>query len=180
MDEIEKKLFNVFFVFVFFGGVGSTLYHLLPNNFTLFWDRVPLTAASLSLLAAIVADRVSKPLGNYLLFPLLAFGILTSIYWEMTEVFGVGDIRSYAFANFLPAALIPAILIRVPGSLADTKYLWNLLAFFVIARVCELFDGVIYTLTLHLISGHVIKHLALGVGVYNVLEYLKNRKHKAQ
>uniref|UniRef100_A0AC35GXC2 Alkaline ceramidase n=1 Tax=Panagrolaimus sp. PS1159 TaxID=55785 RepID=A0AC35GXC2_9BILA len=176
MDLTEKNLFNVFFNSVFFAGIGSGFYHLIPNNFTLLFDRLPLTAASMALLSAILADRVSKSLGHKLLFPLLLFGILTALYWEFTEMIGSGDIRSYAFANFLPAILIPLILAKMPKKYSGTHHLWNLVLFFGIARFGEIADGLFYMLTFHIISGHVVKHLALSWGVYQVYQYLKNRK----
>uniref|UniRef100_A0AC34F6S9 Alkaline ceramidase n=1 Tax=Panagrolaimus sp. ES5 TaxID=591445 RepID=A0AC34F6S9_9BILA len=176
IDSTEKSLFNVFFYFVFFGGIGSAFYHLIPNNFTLLFDRLPITAAGMSLLAAIISDRVSKPLGHKLLFPLLLFGTLTALYWEFTEMIGAGDVRAYVFAQFLPAVLIPLILAKMPKPYSGTHHLWNLVLFFGIARFGEIADGLFYMLSFHLISGHVVKHLALSWGVYQVYEYLKNRK----
>lgn len=35
--------FFVFFMGVFFTGIGSAYYHLNPSNETLFWDRFPMT-----------------------------------------------------------------------------------------------------------------------------------------
>uniref|UniRef100_A0A914Y417 Alkaline ceramidase n=1 Tax=Panagrolaimus superbus TaxID=310955 RepID=A0A914Y417_9BILA len=180
IDSTEKRLFNVFFYFVFFGGIGSAFYHLIPNNFTLLFDRLPITAAGMSLLSAIIADRISKSLGHQLLFPLLLFGILSTLYWEFSELIGAGDIRAYAFAQFLPAILIPLILAKMPKSYSGTHYLWNLVLCFGIARFGEFADGLFYMLSFHLISGHVVKHLALSWGVYQVYEYLKNRKSTNQ
>jgi len=176
IDETERKLYNSFFVFVFFGGFGSAFYHLIPNHFTLLFDRLPLGAAGMALLSAVIADRISKPLGHKTLFPFLLFAALTAFYWEFTEMLGNGDVKGYAFAQFLPAVLIPIILLKMPKTYSGTHYLWNLILFFGIARIGEVADGIFYMFTFHLISGHTIKHLSLSWGVYNVYQYLKHRK----
>jgi len=58
---------------VFFAGValtsaGSAWYHLAPDDARLVWDRLPMTIAFMSLVAAVVSERISvrSILGRYL------------------------------------------------------------------------------------------------------------------
>lgn len=41
-------------------GVGSTYYHLHPDDAHLFWDRLPMTVGFMSLLAATIAERIGS------------------------------------------------------------------------------------------------------------------------
>ena len=50
----------VFFVGVALVSFGSAYYHLAPNNSTLFWDRLPMTVAFMSLLIAIIVEFVAN------------------------------------------------------------------------------------------------------------------------
>jgi hypothetical protein len=176
IDKVEGRLYASFFIFVFIGGFGSGFYHLNPTNFTLLFDRLPLAAAGMSLLSANVAERVSKTLGRNICFPLILFSTLATAYWGYTESKGIGDIRAYAFANFLPAFFIPFIYAFFPNPNISTKYFWRLVIFYAIARIAEGLDKQIFSLTFYWISGHTIKHLSLGLGVYQIYFYLKNRQ----
>ena len=43
---------------------GSAYYHLDPSTSTLVWDRLPMTAAFMTLLSAVLADRVAWVAGR--------------------------------------------------------------------------------------------------------------------
>uniref|UniRef100_A0A914P097 Alkaline ceramidase n=1 Tax=Panagrolaimus davidi TaxID=227884 RepID=A0A914P097_9BILA len=176
IDKIESNLYFAFFFFIFVGGFGSGFYHLDPSNFTLLFDRLPLSATGMSLLSALIAERISPTLARNLFFPLILFATLATIFWGYTESQGAGDIRAYAFVNFLPALFIPIILLFFPKNYSGTKYFVYLVIFFFISRVSESADKKVFALTFGLISGHTIKHLTLGFAVFQIYLYLKNRK----
>src|ERR1700757_873114 len=52
-----------FYIVVFFGmlltAAGSSYYHLAPDNDRLVWDRLPMTIVFMSLVAAMIAERIS-------------------------------------------------------------------------------------------------------------------------
>ena len=48
--------FAVFFISIIAVGIGSAYYHWQPDNESLFWDRLPMTMAFMSITAAIIAD----------------------------------------------------------------------------------------------------------------------------
>uniref|UniRef100_A0A914YSQ7 Alkaline phytoceramidase n=1 Tax=Panagrolaimus superbus TaxID=310955 RepID=A0A914YSQ7_9BILA len=176
IDKIESNLYAAFFFFIFIGGFGSGFYHLDPTNFTLLFDRLPLSATGMSLLSAIIAERISPILARNLFFPLILFSALATCFWGFTESQGAGDIRAYAFVNFLPALFIPITLLFFPKDYSGTKYFVKLVIFFFISRVAETLDKKVFALTFHLISGHTIKHLTLGFAVFQIYLYLKNRQ----
>ncbi|HLA38639.1 MAG TPA: alkaline phytoceramidase, partial [Candidatus Glassbacteria bacterium] len=65
-------LYAGFFALVALTGIGSSYYHLAPDNGRLFWDRLPLSLAFMCLLAAVVAERAGAKYGLRLLPVLLA------------------------------------------------------------------------------------------------------------
>src|SRR4029453_9270909 len=87
------------------GACGSAWYHLAPDNARLGFDRMPMTIAFMTLLAAVIADRVNWVAGRALLWPLIVTGIASSAWWIRTEAAGQGDLRPYALVQFLPMLL---------------------------------------------------------------------------
>ena len=102
---------RVFFTGVLLTGFGSAYYHLEPSNASLFWDRLPMTLSFMAFFAMIIGENLSPGLGRALLWPLLAVGVLSVVYWHITERAGHGDLRPYGLVQFLPMVLIPVILL---------------------------------------------------------------------
>lgn len=71
---------------------GSAYYHLLPDNERLFWDRLPMTIAFMSLIVAQIVDRISVRAGLALLAPMLLVGVASVVYWLATERAGAGTL----------------------------------------------------------------------------------------
>ena len=59
----ERWPYAVFFAGMVLTGLGSAYYHLVPDNERLFWDRLPMTIAFMSLIAAQVVDRIDTKTG---------------------------------------------------------------------------------------------------------------------
>jgi len=60
------------FLAILMTGFGSAYYHLDPNDQTLFWDRLPMAIAFMTILAMAVAERLDAKTGAILLWPLIA------------------------------------------------------------------------------------------------------------
>jgi hypothetical protein len=150
--------FIVYCVGVALVAVGSAWYHLAPSNPALVFDRLPMTIAFMALFAAVVADRVSLPLGHALLWPCVAAGIASIGWWHFTESAGNGDLRPYALVQFLPMLLTPLVLLLWrDGSLA-ARPLWLAIAAYALAKLAEHFDAAILAAT-GIAGGHALKHL---------------------
>jgi hypothetical protein len=54
--------------------VGSAYYHLWPTNETLFFDRLPMTIAFMSIIAILVTEKIHSRWGPRLLVPLVMLG----------------------------------------------------------------------------------------------------------
>ena len=87
------------YLFVFLGllltAFGSSYYHLAPNNATLVWDRLPMTIAFMSLVAAVIAEHISLRMGLWSLPILMAVGLASVLQWNWSEMHGAGDLRFY-------------------------------------------------------------------------------------
>ena len=184
---ISKKLFTIaalkftygfLFLAVMLIGFGSSYYHLIPNNQTLVWDRLPMTIAFIALFCLIVGEYVAIKYAQRILYPLLVLGCASVFYWQFTESNSVGDLRFYLLVQFLPLILIPLILLFFNGRYSHGKRYWWLLCFYVLAKLLEYFDGEIYS-ALHIISGHSLKHLFAALGIWLLLQgYQKRTLHK--
>ena len=65
--------------------------HLEPDNYSLVWDRLPMAVAFMSIFAVMVAERVKSSIGVALLWPLIAIGIASILWWIWKEHIGQGD-----------------------------------------------------------------------------------------
>ena len=159
---------------VFFSGlaataIGSAYYHWAPTDETLFWDRLPIAVAFMGLFAGILAERVT-PAATRLLLPLVIYGGGSVVYWRLT-----GDLRLYAIAKFLPLALIPLILWLYPARWSRGSHIMIALGCYLVAKLFEDRDLVVYETLGKLVSGHTIKHFIAALGVWWVYRMLTRR-----
>ncbi len=134
-------------------GFGSTCYHWTPGDETLVWDRMPLALAFMSVLALVVAERISPRWGTALLGPLLALGAGSVLYWREA-----GDLRLYALVQFFPLAAIPAIVILFPPRFTRSPELLSAAGLYALAKMAEVLDAPLFRLT-GALSGHTLKHV---------------------
>lgn len=174
--ESLKPLYYIFCIGVFGVCFGSGYYHYAPGNETLFWDRLPMTVAFMSLFAIIIAEFVSIKIAKIIALPLLIFGVFSVYYWLVTERNGQGDLRYYAIVQFLPMLLIPFILLKYKSLYSKISGYWWLLLCYVLAKVFEHFDKGIGEF--FLLSGHPIKHVISAVGVYLLLRSYQLRSQQ--
>lgn len=170
-----RPMYLMFFIGVFLTGFGSVYYHYQPGNQTLFWDRLPMTIAFMSLFSAIVGEYVSTQLAQKLFAPLLFFGAVSVIYWYVTELNGHGDLRAYVLVQFLPVLLIPLILWLFESKLNNDKYIWSIIGAYAASKLMELFDAELYG-AFGLISGHSLKHLTAAFGTLIFYWALRERR----
>jgi len=148
--------------------LGSAYYHLDPSTPTLVWDRLPMTVAFMTLLSAVIADRVSWVAGRALLWPLVVIGVGSIAWWVRSEAAGAGDLRPYALVQFLPMLLIPLLILRRPGKGLSANRLWMALAAYVAAKLAEQFDAGVLAAT-GALSGHGLKHLLAALAAWWVV-----------
>jgi hypothetical protein len=163
LEPWQRWAFLALFAGVAATGVGSAYYHANPTNATLTWDRLPLTVVLMTFFALVLADRVNPRLGPWLWPPLVVLGVVSVLHWHWTETAGAGDIRLYALVQFFPMAAIPLVLLLFPARAYPTAALFAVLGWYVLAKLLELLDGVVYTAN-GVVSGHTLKHLVASLG----------------
>ncbi len=167
--------YRVFFVGILLTAFGSGYYHLAPSNESLVFDRLPMTIGFAGLFAIVTGEFVSMRIGRRLLVPLLVIGVASVAYWAVTESRDVGDLRPYALVQFLPMLLIPIILSMYRSSSESTRYFWIMIAFYVLAKLCEYFDAEIFSFG-GVVSGHTLKHLSASLTPATLLYALSQRR----
>ena len=95
LDSVERWPYLILSVSVALTCFGSAYYHLEPNNSRRVWDRLPMTLGFMSLLSAMLMERINRPTGKFALAPLLLLGIASVAYWYVSELHGAGDLRLY-------------------------------------------------------------------------------------
>jgi len=175
LDPRERTAWVLFFAGVTLTAFGSSYYHLAPDDDRLFWDRLPMTLAFLSLFAAVIGERLDVTLGSRLLRPLLLLGAASVILWRLTERTGHGDLRLYGLVQFYPLAAIPLLILLFPPRYSGTILLWAVLGAYAVALLFEVWDGPVLRWT-GVISGHGMKHVAAAAACSLVLLMLLQRK----
>lgn len=172
----QRKPYLVFFLGVLLTGFGSAWYHWLPDNARLTWDRLPMTLIFMSLLAAVVGERISARAARLGLVPLVALGLASVILWHLGEQRGAGDLRLYGLLQFYTAVLIPVIVLLFPSCCGGDREVLEALGLYALAMLCgEWFDAQIFALG-QIVSGHTLKHLLAGAAAYRVLRMLRARR----
>jgi hypothetical protein len=173
-DDRERIPYVIFFAGVALTGIGSFWYHMAPSNFRLPWDLLPMTCSFMSMVVAIVMERISIKAGLSLLAPLLLLGIASVAYWYFTEVAGRGDYRFYLFVQFFPPVVLAIIVVLFPPHYTGMKYLVIAFLLFVAAKIFEILDWKVYSAT-RVVSGHALKHVIAAVACLWIVRMLQFR-----
>lgn len=167
-----------FYLIVFFGMVltaaGSSYYHWAPDNQRLVWDRLPMTVVFMSLVAAMIAERISVRWALMVWPVLLAIGALSVLQWHWSEQAGRGDLRFYAAVQVY-AVLVLLVMLFLPPRYTRSSDWGVVVAFYVVAKLLETFDKRVFALG-HVVSGHTLKHIAAGFAGLWILQMLRSRR----
>lgn len=174
-DAREHWPYMLFFVSLMGVGFGSTYYHLAPSHGSLFWDRLPMSLAFMSLLSAVLVERLGPRIGLRLFPWLAAAGPLSVVYWILSERAGVGDLRPYGLIHFYPTLLIPLLMWLFAPRYTRGGDLLVVLALYATALVAERLDREVFALG-GWISGHSVKHLLATLAAAWVVRMLRLRR----
>ena len=154
---------------VFITSFGSAYYHYAPDNQTLVWDRAPMTLMFMPVFSLLIYDFINPRVGLWAFLISVPLGLLSIAYWQHTEAIGQGDLRLYAFVQFFPMLIGPAILLMSSKKTSYSRYFWLVLGWYIIAKLFEGFDHETYLL-LGFWSGHTIKHLVGAISLYYLVK----------
>ncbi|MBC3874086.1 hypothetical protein [Undibacterium flavidum] len=155
--------------------LGSTYYHLAPDDARLFWDRLPIALACASLLVAVhieakhasqitgARNRHANFLGYAELLLMLTFAVSSVVWWQHT-----GDLRLYLGLQVAAIVLVPLWQFIYPVARSQRILFGLAIAGYVLAKLAEIGDAAILVHT-GMISGHSIKHLLAAVAAGLIL-----------
>jgi len=168
--------YALFFASVAWVCFGSGYYHWAPSNRTLVWDRLPMAVAFMAFASIVCGEHVNERIAKAALWPLIAVGVFSVLYWDYTESLGRGDLRLYGLVQFLSLALIALILWLFPSRLTGVGFIWAMFGGYALAKVLEEFDAFVYAATGQIVSGHALKHVAAAAGMYFFVVALSRRQ----
>jgi hypothetical protein len=174
VDSRERWPYVMVFAGMVLTAIGSSYYHLAPDNNRLVWDRLPMTIVFMALVAAMIIERISVPIGVALLPILLLLGIASVVEWHVSEINGASDLRFYA-ALQVYAVLLLLVILLLPPRYTRSSDLAVVVGFYVLAKIAEAADRPIFAFG-HVVSGHTIKHLAAAAAGLWILRMLQKRR----
>lgn len=177
IDAREQLPYLVFFLGALLTSFGSAYYHLAPDNARLVWDRLPMTLGFAGLVSAAIAERMQVQAGIRSLWPLLAVGAGTVVYWYATERTGAGNIIPYAaYQTWSILAIVLLIAVFPARRYSHGRLLAWAAIWYGLAKLFETFDLQVFRLLGGSLSGHTIKHVLAGAGVFAIVRQLQMRR----
>ncbi len=154
----------------------SGVYHLNPNNSLLAFDRLGMVVAFSGVVGVLLADCIS----NIKTMPAMLYCFSLGIVTIFTD---------YYYGNMTPWSVYQAgilgLLILVPVASArlykDLTPRWNLawwqiVLIYALAKAAEMSDYALWQASLHILSGHNIKHIIAAFAVLPMLRTLYKLK----
>jgi hypothetical protein len=174
VHRFERWPYLIFFFGVTLTSFGSAYYHLAPSTERLMWDRFPISIAFMSLLAAVIGERINAKAGVVLLAPLLAVGVGSVVSWHLSEQNGDGDLRLYVLVQFYSLLAVVLIAAMFSSRYSRSKELVVALFCYALAKALELLDLQIFSIG-RVVSGHTLKHLTAAVSACLIIHMLEHR-----
>jgi hypothetical protein len=147
--------------------VGSTVYHLRPDDAGLLWDRLGMAVAFAGLLGLAGASRVSLRAGGVAAAAMVVAGPAAVMWWAHT-----GNLLPWAVVQLggMLAVTAMALLPTRCGALA--LQLGAVMAWYGAAKLFEAADHAVFDALGQWVSGHSLKHLLAAGAALPVLAAL--------
>ncbi len=167
-----QKSWLVFFAAMVLVSIGSTWYHLAPDNDRLLWDRLPIGVLMGALFVALLTEHMGSGQERWLI-PAVLIGAASVLHWHYTD-----DLRFYAWVQvWTPIAVLIFLLLFKPLYLGR-RWLLVAFVFLMLARLAEYYDIAIFRAAREVVSGHTIKHLLAGLAPLAIQIMLMQRGGK--
>ena len=149
--------------------IGSSYYHLRPDDQRLFWDRLPMAVVFMTIVASVIGERISSKTGQTMLLPLILFGAASVVYWRWS-----GDLRPYVLVQFGAMLALPVLFAFYPPRYTGSGWMWMMGALYLLAKGLEAFDGRIGAVLAT--GGHPWKHLAAAGAMFVYVHAVAGRR----
>ena len=165
----QRPLVTLFFAGLIVAALCSGYYHGRPDNASLLVDRLGMVVAFAGLLGLAAADRVSARAGVATGGVVLLLGVLAVRVWAVS-------------GNLLPWVVLQAGGLVLMLLLARCKVIagaWGIrlgavVAVYIVAKLLELGDHLVFDATAGLVSGHSLKHMVAALVAWPVISAMHN------
>jgi len=165
----QRSLAALFFAGLVLTALCSGWYHLRPDDAGLAIDRLGMVSAFAGLLGLATADRISERAGLWTAAAVLALGPVAVMVWANS-----GNLLPWAVLQGGGMLLIVLLALRPPVAGAWGLPLAAVIGWYALAKALELGDHVVFDLTLGLVSGHTLKHMAAALAAWPVITLMHN------
>jgi len=178
-DPRARAGWLVLFAAVAATSAGSAYYHLAPSDARLAWDRLPMSAGFMALVAVLLGERFGAAVGRHLLGRLVLGGVATVAWWDLGNSRpGGGNLLPYLIVQYGSMAAIPVLLAGRPAA-AGPRAPWVVaLVLYAAAKGLEAEDRSIFALAG--VSGHTLKHLVAAAAIGVLALELRRRSRAAR
>ena len=168
-NRLERQDAAVFFAGTLLTAVGSTIYHLHPNDETLVYDRAGMIVAFMPFLAMLIHERLAG--ARWLLPLLLGIGAASIWWWRAFD-----DLRLYGWVQYFPMlAILLLVIVDKPRHSSEVATLGVVFVSYALAKLFEICDRATYSATGGLVSGHTLKHLFASAAPLAVAVWIAKR-----
>ncbi len=168
LPAAQRQLAALFFVGLILTALCSAWYHWQPDNAGLVVDRLGMTVAFAGLLGLGAATAISPRAGLWLALAVLLGGPLSMAVWVHN-----GNLLPWALlqGGGMVFLLVLAFGQPQPGALAVR---WGVvIGIYLVAKVLEQFDAVVFEATGLWVSGHSLKHGVAALAAWPVIRALQ-------
>ncbi|MBI2771737.1 MAG: hypothetical protein HYX47_19080 [Burkholderiales bacterium] len=175
ISNVQRAMAALFFGGLVLTALGSSWYHLRPDDAGLVIDRCGMSVAFAGLLGLAAAGRVSERAGAALGLAVLLLAPLSVQRWSQT-----GNLLPWLVLQFGGMALVLALACIRPR-LAALDIRWGaIILVYAAAKLFELADHEIHALAGELVSGHTLKHIAAAAAGWPVIAALGRLREARQ
>lgn len=159
---------RLFFYGLIVTSVCSSIYHLNPDNMSLWLDRTGMTVAFAGMIGLAISNRISDRAGQSAAYFMLVAGPISLWVWQ-----ACGNLLAWSLlqAGGMVVILVVALLSSVDRSLRIP--LAGAIGWYGLSKVLELGDYQVYDLTQGIVSGHSLKHVAAAFAALPLILFMR-------
>lgn len=163
-----RPAMGLFFAGLLLAALGSAWYHWAPDAVGLALDRLGMAVTFAGALALAMGERVGPRSAAMALRMVLPMALVSAVL-PLTH----GNVWPWVVVQFGGMALMALAALQPPRPGALGVRLGVLIAVYVLAKLFELGDEVVYQATGQAVSGHSLKHVVAAVAAWPMLDALR-------
>ena len=164
LSDMQRAMAALFFAGLLLCAAGSGWYHLAPDEVGLAVDRCAMAVAFAGLLGLAAASRVSERAGAWLGLSVLVLGPFAA-----SLAFATGNVLPWAVLQFGGMAAVAALALRPARAGTWPIPLAAVIAAYAIAKLFEVNDDTVFSLSGQWVSGHTVKHVMAALAAIPVI-----------